>query len=110
MVDVEQTKNFVKQFWDKSILPTLTDYIRIPNKSIAFDSGWEEAGHMEDALQLALGWLKQYPIPGSQIRVGRQSGRTPLILLDCPGEREGTVIMYGHLDKQPEMTGWRQDL
>ena len=110
MVDAEKTKSFVNQFWDESIVPTITEYIRIPNKSVAFDPDWEKAGHMEDALQLALDWLEQHPIPGAHVQVGRQAGRTPLILLDCPGEREGTVLMYGHLDKQPEMTGWRADL
>ena len=90
MTDAEKTKSFVNQFWDESIVPTITEYIRIPNKSVAFDPDWEKAGHMEDALQLALIWLEQHPIPGAQVQVGRQSGRTPLILLDCPGEREGT--------------------
>ena len=110
MVDGDRTQSFVNRFWDEFIIPTITEYIRIPNKSVAFDPDWESAGHMEAALQLALNWLDQHPIPGARVQVGRQAGRTPLLLLDCPGEREGTVLMYGHLDKQPEMTGWRQDL
>jgi acetylornithine deacetylase/succinyl-diaminopimelate desuccinylase-like protein len=31
---------------------------------------------------------------------------TPLLLVDIPGELPGCVLLYGHLDKQPEFTGW----
>jgi len=47
------------------------------------------------------------------VRLGE---RTPLIFIDIPpaGEANGsatdTVMLYGHLDKQPEMTGWREGL
>ena len=36
--------------------------------------------------------------------------RTPLLLLDFPGSIPDTVLMYGHLDKQPPMVGWRDGL
>ena len=96
-------------FWDEHIVPALKDYIRIPNLSPAFDADWEAAGHMDAALKLALAWLEEHPVAGSTVRVGQQAGRTPLILVDCPGEVDGTVLMYGHLDKQPEMEGWDDD-
>ena len=40
----------------------------------------------------------------------RLPGRTPLILIEVPGARrsDDTVLLYGHLDKQPEMTGWAE--
>ena len=37
-------------------------------------------------------------------------GRTPLILIEVPGVGDDCLVIYGHLDKQPEMTGWRDDL
>jgi acetylornithine deacetylase/succinyl-diaminopimelate desuccinylase-like protein len=40
--------------------------------------------------------------------VVRAKGRTPLILIEIPGSAPGTVLMYGHLDKQPEMVGWAE--
>ncbi len=112
MTDPNATSAFVGAFWDEHIVPAITDYIRIPNKSPSFDADWEANGHMEDALQLALGWLGEHQVAGMEIEVGRLPGRTPLILVDVPavGDVEGTVLMYGHLDKQPEMTGWREDL
>ena len=43
---------------------------------------------------------------GATLEVVRLPGRTPVIVIDLPGEVEDTVLLYGHLDKQPEMTGW----
>ncbi|MBO0739662.1 MAG: M20/M25/M40 family metallo-hydrolase, partial [Alphaproteobacteria bacterium] len=47
-------------------------------------------------------------LPGATLEVVRLPGRTPVILIDIPGERDDTVLLYGHLDKQPEMTGWAE--
>ena len=110
MPDAVQTESFVNQYWDEHIVPTITDYIRIPNKSPAFDPDWVDHGHMEEALQLALKWVEAHEIPGMKLEVGRLPGRTPLILIEVPGDVDKTIVMYGHLDKQPEMTGWRSDL
>lgn len=112
MIHPATTSEFVDGFWDEHIVPTITEYIRIPNKSPSFDADWEANGHMEAALQLALAWLKEHPVDGMEVSVGRLPGRTPLILVELPatGDATGTVLMYGHLDKQPEMTGWREDL
>lgn len=112
MLEPSAIQSFVSSFWDDAIVPTITEYIRIPNKSPSFDADWEANGHMEDALQLALRWLEAHPVDGMTVDVGRLPGRTPMILVDIPavGGAEGTILMYGHLDKQPEMTGWRDDL
>ena len=110
MSDATKTRAFVDDFWDAHIVPTIIEYIRIPNKSPSFDADWEANGYMDQALQLALDWLEEHPVAGSTVHVGKQPGRTPLILGDFPGDLEGTILMYGHLDKQPEMTGWREDL
>jgi len=112
LTDAQSTTAFVSTFWDDHIVPTITEYIRIPNKSPSFDANWEANGHMEDALQLALRWLDAHPVPGMRVDVGRLPRRTPMILVDVPaiGGADGTILMYGHLDKQPEMTGWREDL
>ena len=110
MVNAEKTIAYVDQFWDEHIVPPLTEYIKIPNKSPHFDPDWEANGHMEKVLQMAKSWLEEHPIPGSKLHVGRLPGRTPLLLLEVPGDVDKTVMLYGHLDKQPEMTGWREDL
>lgn len=97
----------IEQFWDDAIVPALVEYIRIPAKSPHFDPGWAKNGYIDAAVELAVAWCRKNAVPGMQLEVVRLPGRTPLILIEVPGERKGTVLVYGHLDKQPEMTGWR---
>ena len=103
----QQLQNDLDLFWDQEIVPTLEEYIKIPNKSPAFDPNWESAGHMDKVLNLAKNWAEKHRPKNSILHIKRLKGRTPLIMLEIPGEREGNVLMYGHLDKQPEMEGWR---
>jgi acetylornithine deacetylase/succinyl-diaminopimelate desuccinylase-like protein len=102
--------SFIERMWDEEILPTLTEYIRIPNKSPDFDHEWEKHGFVDQAVALFEGWArgKLENLPGSKLEVVRLSGRTPLIFMEIPGEAKGTVLLYGHLDKQPEMKGWAE--
>ena len=105
-MDLERLRTTVRKAWDESILDRLTAYIRIPNKSPAFDPQWEAHGHMEKAVQLMAEWCRAQPIPGMKVEIRRLPGKTPLLLVDIPGELPGCVLLYGHLDKQPEFTGW----
>jgi acetylornithine deacetylase/succinyl-diaminopimelate desuccinylase-like protein len=97
---------FVDEVWEQDIVPQLVDYIRIPNKSPAFDKDWRAAGHMQKAVDLIAGWCKAQKIEGLSVEVVQLEGRTPLIFMEIPGEGTDCVLLYGHLDKQPEMTGW----
>jgi acetylornithine deacetylase/succinyl-diaminopimelate desuccinylase-like protein len=101
---------FIAEKWDQDITPRLVEYIRIPCKSPHFDPQWAVSGHLDAAVRLAEGWCRAQPIPGMQVEVMRLPGRTPLLFLDIPGDARGTVLLYGHLDKQPEMVGWREGL
>jgi len=111
-MDFSKASAFLDGIWDDEIIPALTDYIRIPNKSPAFDKDWEAHGHMEKATQMFAAWAKSKlaQFPGSALEIVRLPGRTPLIFIEIPGDAPGTVLMYGHLDKQPEMLGWADDL
>jgi acetylornithine deacetylase/succinyl-diaminopimelate desuccinylase-like protein len=113
------TAKWAEELFASSIVPTLVDYIKIPNKSAAFDPKWKENGHMDRAVELLAGWARKQLPEGATLEVLRLGDRTPLIFMDIPangtpsgtGGRAGdTVMMYGHLDKQPEMTGWREGL
>jgi acetylornithine deacetylase/succinyl-diaminopimelate desuccinylase-like protein len=104
---------WLRGVWDDSIVPELTTYIAIPNRSPLFDPDWEAHGHMERAVQHIARWCAERPLPGAHVEVARLPGRTPVIVIDVPAtdpEARGTVLLYGHLDKQPEMEGWREDL
>lgn len=109
-MDASKTDRFVADAWDGDIVPQLVEYIRIPNKSPMFDAQWREHGYMDDAVKLMAGWAKAQPIKGMQVEVVELEGRTPLIFIEVPGQGEDCVLLYGHLDKQPEMTGWADDL
>ena len=103
-------KSFVDKQWDESIVPAITDYIRIPNKSPLFDPQWREHGHMDKAVKLIADWCKAQPIKGLKLEVVQLEKRTPVIFMEIPGEVDDTILLYGHLDKQPEMTGWSEGL
>src|SRR5690349_17380085 len=109
-------KRFVDTLWEDEIVPQLTEYIRIPNKSPMFDPQWVEHGYMEDAVRLMEGWArgKLPALKGATLEVVRLPGRTPLIYIDVPAahgvKQDDTVILYGHLDKQPEFSGWADGL
>ena len=105
-----QLQNTINTFWDENIIPPLIDYIKIPNKSPSFDSKWKSNGHMDRVLVLASEWAKTHLPENATLTVKETDGRTPLILVDIPGDRDGNILMYGHLDKQPEMEGWNEGL
>jgi acetylornithine deacetylase/succinyl-diaminopimelate desuccinylase-like protein len=105
-MDNKQLQTYLNTFWDNEITPTLTEYIKIPNKSPAFDSDWETNGYTDKALKLAVDWTEKHRPKESTLHVKRLDGRTPVIMVEIPGERDGNILMYGHLDKQPEMEGW----
>ena len=115
-LDSTQALDHVTQAWDSSILPELKKYIEVPAKSPAFDADWAAHGHIETVLRSAAQWVEAQKVEGLKLEVIRLPGRTPVIFFEVDatrsaGEGSGqTVLMYGHLDKQPEFNGWRNDL
>jgi acetylornithine deacetylase/succinyl-diaminopimelate desuccinylase-like protein len=105
-------KAFIDRIWDTEVVPQLVDYIRIPNKSPSFDPDWRGHGHMDAAVNQFAAWAlgKIAEITGATLEIVRLDGRTPVILIEIPGAGPETVLLYGHLDKQPEMTGWSEGL
>ncbi|MGQ0656942.1 MAG: M20 family metallopeptidase [Chromatiales bacterium] len=109
-MDSKHTRRLVEAIWHDAVVPELIEYIRIPNKSPAFDARWQEHGYMEEAVLRFERWARAAGIRGMRLEVVRLPNRTPLLLMDIPGASDDTVLLYGHLDKQPEMTGWRDGL
>jgi acetylornithine deacetylase/succinyl-diaminopimelate desuccinylase-like protein len=112
MLDIAKAIEFIDGCWDSAIVPALVDYIKIPNKSPAFDPDWVAHGHMDQAVALFEDWARRHlaALPGATLDTLRLPGRTPLIVIEVPGTGGGAdgVLLYGHLDKQPEMTGWAE--
>jgi acetylornithine deacetylase/succinyl-diaminopimelate desuccinylase-like protein len=109
-MDETGTRQFVERVWSSSILPALHDYIRIPNQSPAFDSDWHRNGTTDRAVDLVASWMEAQSLVGARLEVVRLENRTPLVFLEVDGDGEDTVLLYGHLDKQPPMEGWAEGL
>ena len=110
-MDADKTRELVERVWDDSVLPALRAYIEIPNKSPAFDADWAGHGYMDAALDLLVSWCRNQAPAAASVTVHRLPGRTPVIVIEVPGDDSaGSVLLYGHFDKQPEMTGWREGL
>jgi acetylornithine deacetylase/succinyl-diaminopimelate desuccinylase-like protein len=108
MIDIAKARKLIDQCWHDEIVTTLVEYVRIPNKSPAFDPDWAAHGFMDEAVGLFERWAraKLTQFPGATLEVVRLPGRTPVIVIEIPGETKDRVLLYGHLDKQPEMVGW----
>lgn len=115
-MDAAKVQQFVNQLWDDSIIPQLVEYIKIPNKSPNFDADWAKHGYMDQAIDLALNWVNSQPVKGMKAEVVRMDGYTPLLFVevdafgDANGQPDDPILLYGHLDKQPEFTGWEEGL
>ena len=109
-MDIKQAADFVNNMWDDSIIPEIAEYIKVPNKSPHFDPDWEKHGHMETAVEMLEAWCKTQPIKDMTVEIVRIEGRTPLLFIDIPGQSDDVVLLYGHYDKQPEFSGWDEDL
>ena len=112
-LDLSIVDNHTAEAW-AGLVPVLSEYIAIPALSPGFDSEWAANGHLDRAVDLITSWCRDRPIPDMKVWVNRIDGRTPVVVCDIPAsagaEPAAPVLLYGHLDKQPEMEGWRHDL
>ena len=117
VLNTTQALAHVSQAWDGDIVQRLSDYIAIPAKSPMFDADWAAHGYLETVVRNTASWIESQKVPGLTLEVVRLPGRTPVLLFEVDATRSSeagasnqTVLMYGHLDKQPEFSGWRKDL
>jgi len=121
LLNAAQALGEVSRAWDDDIVGQLTDYISIPAKSPMFDADWEKNGFLDTVMWNAATWVQSQKVQGLTLEIIRLEGRTPVLLFEVPassgtapteatGSSNQTVLMYGHLDKQPEFSGWRSDL
>ncbi len=118
VLNAAQAQSQVTRQWDDVIVPQLKDYIAIPAKSPSFDPDWALNGHIETVMRNAAAWVDSQKVEGLKLEVIRLAGRTPVLFFEVAASNgqhghtpsAKTVLMYGHLDKQPEFTGWRNDL
>jgi len=113
-MQADKTLQFVSdRFYEEGgIVELLKKYIEIPNQSPHYDSAWATNGYMDAAVDLLVNWAKAQQVPGLAIEVVRIEGRTPLIFMELPanGVEGETVLLYGHMDKQPPLLPWAEGL
>ncbi len=109
-MDTNKTSRFVEHTWADTIIPHLKEYLTIPNQSPAYDPQWATNGYMDQATELIANWIRAQQVPGLMLDIVRLEGRTPLLFIEIPGDLAETVLLYGHLDKQPPMEGWHEGL
>jgi len=115
MLDTAQILSSVSQAWDDDLVGQLSDYIEIPAKSPAFDANWAQAGYLDKVIERTAAWIEAQKVAGLTLEIIRLPGRTPVLFFEVAATRSQstnsqTVLMYGHLDKQPEFDGWRNGL
>jgi acetylornithine deacetylase/succinyl-diaminopimelate desuccinylase-like protein len=107
-MNFQKLQNFIEHFWEADVMPPLLDYMTIPCESPAFDPDWAANGHIDRAVELMTRWAREQlcSVPRATVDTIRLPGRTPLVFIDVPGNAGAPVLIYGHLDKQPPMSGW----
>ena len=105
-MNAQELSKSIAETWKTSIVPTLQDYIRIPALSPLFDPEWESTGAIDQARVLLEQWARDHAPDGMTLETVKLPGRTPVLFAEIPGKAAGTALLYGHFDKQPEMTGW----
>lgn len=110
MFDHQKLYDKIQQCWQDNIIPSLFDYVKIPNKSPHFDPDWEAHGYMEKATSHIAEYCNLNAPKGMKLEIIRLPSRTPLLFIEIEGQNDETILIYGHLDKQPEMTGWQEGL
>jgi acetylornithine deacetylase/succinyl-diaminopimelate desuccinylase-like protein len=112
-LDAVQARSQINALWDTQIVPQLADYIRIPAKSPLFDADWAANGHIDAVVRHTATWIEAQKVDGLTLEIVRLPGRTPVLFFEVAARQSTssqTVLVYGHLDKQPEFAGWRKDL
>lgn len=103
----------------------LADFVELPNLSPAFDADWPTNGTADEAAEFTVKKVGEIlelwkgrgakvddikvRIEGSAKSPMMKDGRrlAPMVVIDVPefgaSKAEGTVMVYGHLDKQPDL-------
>jgi acetylornithine deacetylase/succinyl-diaminopimelate desuccinylase-like protein len=109
-MDHKAAQDFVERLWKQSVISELSEYIKIPNKSVAFDPDWHAHGHMDRVASRFERWARAQKLKDMTVEIVRLPKRTPLLFIEIPGDPGDCILLYGHMDKQPEMAGWRPGL
>lgn len=100
----------VEKLWVEQVLPGLSEFMKIPAVSPAYDAEWEANGYLRKAGEQMAAWAAEQEISGLSGEMIQLEGRSPVLFIDIPGDFEKTVLFYGHMDKMPPSEGWEDGL
>jgi acetylornithine deacetylase/succinyl-diaminopimelate desuccinylase-like protein len=113
-MDPGAVRDSVARQWGDDVLTGLSALVRIPAVSAAYDPAWETGGHLDAAVASMREWIEARKLGGARCSVERLPGRGPVLLVEVPATAgapaAGTVLLYGHLDKQPAQNDWSEGL
>ena len=112
-MDKRIIKPYVDKFFGLRVLPNLMDFIRIPNCSPNYDSDWETNGNALKAANFLCDWIESLEMKDCTVNLVKDPGHTPFLyieILPTNKDDDSTILLYGHLDKQPAFTGWSDGL
>jgi acetylornithine deacetylase/succinyl-diaminopimelate desuccinylase-like protein len=98
--------------FNRDALDTLMTFATIPSLSPDFDEEWREHGYLEEAARLLAQWARSRKLHHVDVNIHNVEGRTPMLVVtvDSTAGEGGTVVLYGHLDKQPPLGNWSEGL
>ena len=70
-MDKDLAISLTDEEWEKSIIPELVEYIRVPNKSPAFDPDWQSNGFMEQVVDQFVAWSQHQNNEGIKVDLVR---------------------------------------
>jgi len=109
-VDAARNLQLVSEEWDLA-LPSLQQFIQIPNLTPAVDPAWASNGLLRRAADHVAAWVGAQGVAGCTVEVLEDEGLSPFLVVEIEGTKGSpkateTFLMYGHLDKQPHGKGW----
>jgi acetylornithine deacetylase/succinyl-diaminopimelate desuccinylase-like protein len=113
MMDQNIVRGAIGRAWADQVIPSLSRLIAIPALSPFFDSSWAANGYLRAAADHVLSWVRSRGL-AAHCEVLELKDRSPVLLVDIPATAgatgQGTVLLYGHLDKQPALGDWSAGL
>eukprot|EP00924_Labyrinthula_sp_SR-Ha-C_P002216 maker-scaffold_19-snap-gene-4.40-mRNA-1 protein AED:0.03 eAED:0.03 QI:52/1/1/1/0.5/0.2/5/35/497 len=114
---MEKIEKYIEKQWNENCIPQIEEYIKIPNLSPYFDKDVLTNGHMDKAMDLIKTWVEAQEIKGAKIHFSEkdiENNKTPFLFIEVDAfnsnpEDTGTVLLYGHMDKQPPFNGWDEE-
>jgi acetylornithine deacetylase/succinyl-diaminopimelate desuccinylase-like protein len=107
-MDIVKTEAFVEENFEKNFVEPLSDFVRIPNLTPAFDPEYFTNGLNQQAIKFVKEYAESMKIDGLEFHHYEEEGMCPMVVMTYEGSGAPNVMVYGHLDKQPHMEGWRE--